>query len=317
LAKKKWKQAERAFYNALRHSQQNSYKEHNMEATSYFGLGLCAFLQNKREEALDFFNNGIEAFDQEGENHETLHLLNRYKALVLYELGRITEAIHLVKNYWDQLSLVEEIDTILTFYWLRAELSRRTGLIEEAIHYTLKGIDIARYNRHYSGMFDLWLVLGTIYTSQQKWEKAEIALTMAKKLEGKFPVDSRLSVVYTRLGILKYKQEQYEEAYPHFHKAVNLSEKFQDWVRLVNNLIMLGDLCITMSNINEAIHYYEKAIHYTQKNDLKEKEYHTWYRLAQCYHGLDEEKFQYCMRKTFELKQMLPSYTLDSLFEDH
>jgi tetratricopeptide (TPR) repeat protein len=317
LAKKRWKQAERAFYNALRHSQQNSYKEHNMEATSYFGLGLCAFLQNKWEEALDLFNNGIEAFDKEGEKQEIHHLLIRYKALALYELGRITEAFHLVNDHWNQLSSVEEVDTILTFYWLRAELSRRTGLLEEAIQYALKGIDIARFNQHYSRMFDLWIVLGTIYSAQQKWETAEIALTMAKRLEGKLPIDSRLSIVYTRLGILKYKQERYDEAYPYFLQAVHLSEKFQDWNRVVNNLIMLGDLCITMDKRKEAIQHYERAINLTQKNNLKEKEYHTWYRLAQCYHGLDEDKFQYCMRKTFELKQMLPAYTLDSLFEDH
>jgi tetratricopeptide (TPR) repeat protein len=273
MGKQKWKQAERALYNALRLSQQNPYKENNMEAASYLLLGLISYYQNNIEQALEYTNNGINAFVEDGENKHIKSLLYRNKGVYLQRMGRITEGIRLVQDIWDQIPMMDDIGTILGFYWLRAEFSRLSGLTDEAIQYATEGIEISRRNKQYDSMCDLWTVLGSVYTAKKEWELAETSFLMALKLEGKFPEDQRLTTVYTRLGILYMKQGRNEEAYQALQKAIKYAEKFNDATRLSTSLIIMGDLCQFIDKREEAIRYYQKALEIAKKHDYKDKEF--------------------------------------------
>jgi tetratricopeptide (TPR) repeat protein len=305
MAKKKWKQAERSFYNALRSAQQNAYQENNMEAASYLLLGICSNNQGNLDQALVYINDGLDAYYEEGDMRHVKHLLHKHKGIMLQKLGRITEAMQLVQDSWYLLTDLDDIETTLGFYWLRAELSRQTGLINEAIEYAVEGIDIARRNKQYSAMFDLWIVLGTIYTAQKDWETAETSFLMARKLEEKIPIDQRWVTVYSRTGDLYLKQNKLPEAFEYFQHAIRYATKFQDVPQLVSNLVHTGDLCQLMNDTNKAIHFYEQGIAIAQKHLYKDMEWKIWYNLAGCFDGNDEQKFQHCMRKTYEIKEDL------------
>jgi tetratricopeptide (TPR) repeat protein len=305
VAKKKWKQAERSFYNALRSAQQNSFQENNMEAASYLLLGICSDHQGNLDQALEYVNDGLLAFYEGGEMQHVKHLLHKHKGIMLQKLGRVTEAMQLVQDSWHLLTEVDDIETTLGFYWLRSELSRRTGLIEEAIEYAVEGIDVARRNKQYSAMFDLWIVLGTIYTAQKDWEMAETSFLMARKLEEKIPIDQRWVTVYSRTGVLYLKQGKLSEAFEYFQHAIRYANKFQDAPQLVSNLVLTGELCQLMNDTNKAIHFFEQGIEIAQKYSYSDMEWKIWYNLAGCFNGQDEEKFQHCMRKTYEIKENL------------
>jgi tetratricopeptide (TPR) repeat protein len=303
MGKRKWKQAERALYNALRISQQNPYKENNMEAASYLLLGLISYYRNDIEQALEFTNSGIEAFVENGENKHIKALLYRNKGVYLQRTGRITEGIQLVHEIWDQIPLMDDIGTALGFYWLRAEFSRLSGLLDEAIEIATEGIEISRRNKQYDSMCDLWTVLGSAYTAKKEWDLAETSFKMALKLEGKFPEDQRLTTVYTRLGILYMKQGRNEAAYGALEKAIKYAEKFNDAPRLSTCLIMIGDLCQSIHKTDEAIAYYQKALEIVQKQGYKDKEFKIWFSLARCFDGKDEQEFQNCMRNMYNVKK--------------
>jgi tetratricopeptide (TPR) repeat protein len=316
MGKQKWKQAERALYNALRLSQQNPYKENNMEAASYLLLGLISYYQNNIEQALEYTNNGINAFVEDGENKHIKSLLYRNKGVYLQRMGRITEGIRLVQDIWDQIPMMDDIGTILGFYWLRAEFSRLSGLTDEAIQYATEGIEISRRNKQYDSMCDLWTVLGSVYTAKKEWELAETSFLMALKLEGKFPEDQRLTTVYTRLGILYMKQGRNEEAYQALQKAIKYAEKFNDATRLSTSLIIMGDLCQFIDKREEAIRYYQKALEIAKKHDYKDKEFKIWFSLARCYDGQDEQEFQNCMRNMYNVKKEFNSREVEDIAEN-
>ncbi|SFI89760.1 helix-turn-helix domain-containing protein [Thermoflavimicrobium dichotomicum] len=303
LSKKKWKQAERAFYNALRSAQHHSsYKESNIEAATYLLLGLCHFYQNHIEQALEYTNNGIKAFVKDGKLQYIRIRLYANKGMFLHRLGRYVEGMRLVEEIWDSISAADDIFSLLQLYWLRAEFSFQSGLIEEAIHYAYEGIEIARRNKMYSAMFSLWTLLGNIYTHEKKWELAETSLITALKLEEHFPACDMNSIAYTSLAVLYIQLNRKEKAYNHLLKAIQYAEQFQDHQRLIFNLQLTGDLCHSTGNTSEATQFYRKAIELTQKHGYKEKEYQLWFKLARCYDGQNEVEFQNCMRKMFELK---------------
>ncbi|MBA4493612.1 helix-turn-helix domain-containing protein [Paenactinomyces guangxiensis] len=303
MSKRKWKQAERALYNSLRISQQNPYKENNMEAASYLLLGLMRYFQNDLEQALEYTNSGINAFVEDGENEYIKGLLYQNKGVYLQRLGRVAEGMRLVQDIWDSIPYMQDIGTVLSFYWLRAEFSRLSGLTEEAIEYAMEGIELSIRNEKYDSLCDLWTVLGSIYTSQKEWNLAETSFSMALKQEGKFPQDSRLTTVYSRMGILYMKENKMDEAYQSLLKAIKYAEKFDDSPRLSSSLLIMGDLCQLMNKMEEAISYYEKALQLARKHDYKDKEIKIWFSLARCWDGRDEEEFQKCMRNMYNVKK--------------
>lgn len=303
MSKFKWKQAERALYNALRISQQTPYKESNMEAASYLLLGLIRYKQNNIEQALELTSNGIKAFNDEGDNQHIKCLLYRNKGVYLQRMGRITEGMRLIQDVWDMMPGIDDINTLLGFYWLRAEFSRQSGLLDEAIEYATQGIEISRLNKQYDSMCDLWTVLGSVYTTKKDWEMAETSFKMALKLEGKFPPDQRLTTVYTRLGILYIKQGRNNEAKEALKTAINFAERFNDAPRLSTSLIILGDLYHMCNEIENAISAYQKALEISQKHKYQDKEFKIWFSLARCYDGYDEEGFQNCMRNMYNVKK--------------
>ncbi|TCS97001.1 tetratricopeptide repeat protein [Hazenella coriacea] len=303
LGKRKWKQGERALYNALRISQQNPYKENNMESASYLLLGLVSYYQNNLEQALDYTNEGINAFVENGENQHIKSLLYRNKGVYLQRLGRITEGMRLIQEIWSEIKIIDDITTRLGFYWLRAEFSRLSGMSDEAIQVAEEGIDISRRNKVYDSMFDLWVVLGSVYTSLKEWATAEVSFSMALKLEGKFPDDQRLTTAYSRLGILYMKQGRNEEAYQSLLTAIQYAEKFDDAPRLSSSLLIMGDLCQIIYKIDEAVSYYQKALQIAKKHDYKDKEFQIWFSLARCWEEKDEEQFENCIRNMYNVKK--------------
>ncbi|MFC7443261.1 helix-turn-helix domain-containing protein [Laceyella putida] len=303
MSKKKWKQAERALYNALRLTQQNPYKDHNMESASYLLLSLISYYQNRMEQALSFTDNGLETFVENGENQHIKILLYRNKGIYLHRLGRITEGMRLVQEVWSQIQNISDASTLLGFYWLRAEFSRLIGIYEESIEYAEEGIEIARRNKLYDSMCDLWIVLGSAYTSTREWSMAETSFKMALKLEEKHAEEQRVTKVYNRLGKLYMKQSRMEDARAALQKAIQYAEKYNDFKHLSTGLLSLGDLTYSNGKTEEAILYYKKALNLTQKHGYKEKEYKAWFSLAKCYDGVDEQEFQNCMRNMYNTKR--------------
>jgi tetratricopeptide (TPR) repeat protein len=303
VGKKKWKQAKRALYNALRISQQNPYKENNMEAASYLLLSLISYYQDHFEEALAYTNNGIDIFVEKGENEHIQYLLYRYKGLYLQRLHRINEGMRLLQEIWPSISQINDIITILSFYWLRAEFSRLSGFTKEAAHFAIEGIEIARRNQQYPSLYDLWLTLGNTYAMDKEWDRAETAFKMALKLEGKLPEDPRLIHAYIHLSVLYMEQNKHEEAHRTIQTAIQSAEEHNDSSCLADALAMMGDLCQRTDQLEEAISYYNKALQITHKYHYKEKEVTIWLNLARCYDGKNEPEFQHCMRNLYHIKK--------------
>lgn len=301
MNKNKWRQAERSYYNALRAAQQNNHKENNMEAASYLMLGYTCYKQNQLDQALDYTNNGIQTFEETGENKFVKFLLFRNKSLILKKAKRPTEGMRIIEDVWDSLPLISDLDTALSFYALRAEFSFQSGMQNEAIHYATEGIRIAKRNQHYSSLIDLWITLGTIYQQQKNSELAETCYQMALKMESKLPGDHRTISPYLHLGQLFLKYNQLDKAYHSLLSGYSLAERLEDAEQLSYILVTLGECCSRLNRIDEAIHYFQQGIELTQNINEKEIEYKCWHGLAHSWDGRDEHAFQQCMRKIYQL----------------
>lgn len=304
---KKWRQAERAFFDAIRLDQiHTTYSSRsNIEAASFTGLSLCSYYQNNLEQAITYTNSGLDAFVDEGERIQYKYVLLQNKAMFLEKMGRPVEALKVIQDAWEYLPEIEQVEVVLGFYWLRAELLRRIKDYDTALQIAKEGLEKARLTHENARKFDLWIVTGSTYMAMKRWPEAESCFEVALKMEEKFPNREIVSTAYTRLGILYLQQERWEEAKDSIQRAIQIGEESNDILRLVYALTTMGYYHKHRKDYHEAIKHYKQAAELAQKHQLKNKEYIALFELTQCLETVDEEEFLAALRNMYKIQKEL------------
>ena len=310
----KLKRAERTLYQAIRLAGLSPYgNKSNVEALSFNELSICSFFQNNMEEALRFANSGLDAFEKTGENQEIKHILIRNKALYLERMDRLTEGLKVVQDHWHLLSQMKQAGNVLGFYWVRAEMLRRSGLWEEAEKYAREGLKLAQLNFNYDSMFDQWTLLGSIYMATKEWNKSEACFNVAASIRVKLTFKRKVAMTYTRLGILYLRQEKWKKAKEFLEKAIKYAEKHNDSANLIDALLASGDLYLAQDKAKDAIPYLQHAAKLARKHKYKQKEYKAWFRLARAWKETDEQEFIICTRNMYEVQEELEPKEAENL----
>src|SRR5699024_9103952 len=220
--------------------------------------------------ALQYVESGIDAFAGRGNRSQIIYILKRNKGIYLERLGRLGEAMRVVDETWDQLSEIKQVETTLVFYWLRAELSRRTGVLDQAVEYAQTGLELARLNRDFSMMFDFWTLLASAFTQLQKWEQAEHCFDMALQLKDMLSDkdSNKLPSAYTRQGMLHITFDRTEEAFDAIQQASAIGERLNDAPHLASALHAMGDYYRLQDERREAAAYYRRELELAESHGL-------------------------------------------------
>lgn len=306
IGERKWNRAEKALSNAIRLSEGNPQAEQmNIRASAYIELSLVSYYQNNMDKAVHYTEQGLETFNPEGERKHLKYVLLRNKGIYLERMGRVVQALRIVDEVWPELSSIDQVETVLGFYWLRSDLLRRSGVLDEAMKYAQEGIEIARKNRVWISLFDLWTVLGTIYMDLKEWRQAKTCFEVALSFQGSFSQEDGLITAYTRIGVLNIKTGEWDQAKPYLEKALQKGEELNNAPRLITALMAMGEFYRLQEKNREAVPYYERAEKLAKKQNLKKKEYEAWFRLSQCWKDIDKEEFHRCTENMFIVQQEL------------
>ncbi|SDW64312.1 Tetratricopeptide repeat-containing protein [Marininema mesophilum] len=314
LRMKNWKRAERYYAAAISISSQNGNKD-NIEASSFLDLSMCCYAQNEMEKALEFANSGLDTFNENAGRNYVKYILIRNKAVFLERLGKFVEGLKVLQDVWGDMNQCSDIETTLTFYSTRADLLRKTGMIEEAIQYAKEGLELARINKHYRCLFDMLTILGSLNTSLGQWDKAEICFNTALASQDLVKNDVVLTDTYIWLGILHTQQEKQSEAQDLFLQAITNAEKHDDAPKLTYALRVMGDFLKDSQNSKEAIPYYQRALQLAQKFNYKKAENKLHFRLSQCYKNTDQKEFEKSLLNIYKTQIDLKNGEAD-IFEE-
>ncbi|SFS96156.1 helix-turn-helix transcriptional regulator [Marininema halotolerans] len=291
LSQKNWKRAERSYSTAISLCGQNSNEE-NLEATSYLDLSLCSYEQNEIERALEFTDSGLDTFVEGNGRDYVKYALIRNKVVFLIRLGRNIEGLKVIQDVWDQIDHMEDTDTVLAFYETRADLLRKMGLYDEAIQFASKGLELARVNKNYQFIFDILITMGSLYSSQKQFKKAEDCFNTGLASKGLLTNEKVLTDAYIGLGKLYVKLGKTDEAHQLFKQAIANAENYDDAPNLTYALRVMGDFLKLGGNKLEAVTYYEKAIKITQKFHYQKAESQLHIRISQCYQDSNQKEFE-------------------------
>ncbi|GAA5345268.1 tetratricopeptide repeat protein [Planifilum fimeticola] len=306
IYERKWNRAEKALSNAIRLCEGNSQAERmNVESDAYNLLSLSCYYQNDMAKAVHYTDQGLEAFNPEGERKHVKYVLLRNKGIYLERMGRVVPALRIVDKVWPELGNIDQTETVLSFYWLRSELLRRGGVLDEAMKYAQEGIEFARKNWVWISLFDLWTVLGTIYMDRKDYENAKACFDVVLSLQDKFPEKELFITTYTRIGIMYMNLKEWDQAKPFLDEAIKKGEYMNDVPRLTMALTAMGDYYRLQGNSREALSYYQRVEKLANRHNLKEMEYEAWFRLSQCWKDIDQEEFRRCTEKMFIVQEEL------------
>jgi tetratricopeptide (TPR) repeat protein len=253
----------------------------NIRPTCFYNLGFLHFLGNDLNAALEVTNKGIEVFNHNGENKNIWYDLQCNKALFLEKLDEFPECLNLISDMWGHVNKIDETDTVLNIYWLRAKLEHKikSGDIQNYIYH---GMELAQKCNRYDFIFVFWLLSGVTEIDRERWEEAEFCIRIALNFTDKVSIYKKYNLVeaYSRLAIVCFQLNKYNDSLDLAKKAVEIGKEIGQASYLIDALITMGGLQKMLCNIEYAYEYYYKALILSRENRLKNKERKIIYKIS-------------------------------------
>lgn len=260
--------AEKAFFRSIEIIDEHpELKTTNLQAACYYELGRCAFLQNDLKQALQYTESGLAAFvkKEEAEKNKTERLHVEFLLLitrVIYarRLGKDGVAKQTLQNMWKRATEAST-EIQLNMAVEQAQLYNKEQMYELAIETILPYIDLARRERKYDRLMELWSILGTTYKQMGDFKQAKSCLKAAEKLESKVNNKAFTGHTYIELGRLFLAEGETTPAKKLIEKGIKLCKKdiikyIDDRLRGVGNIFFvdLHIFCVIFINYNIKIH---------------------------------------------------------------
>jgi tetratricopeptide (TPR) repeat protein len=233
--------------------------EDNLKSACFNGMARVYLCLNELAEALIYANKGIDEFRPENKRHHIQYNLYINKAIILEKLNRDMEALALVEDVCEHGNLIRSDDAWLNLLLIRIELLNKLGRYDEAIHFALEGLFLARVDEMLDHAFDLWSSLGESYFQKGLMANAELCYTSALKLEDKIKWKPLAIKTHTHLGSIYCEIGKPKKGQKILEKAVKLAREYKDALQLAKSLNALSQ-CFVMQNQDlEAYKLLEEA----------------------------------------------------------
>lgn len=286
----------------------------NVVAASHYELSRIYSRSNNYQEALVRVDNGLKAFDPEGERKSTKYVLLVSKVIYLEKLKRNSEAKSVLENmrkYDGEM----DTETKLNMYQSEVNLLFREKMYDQAIQKAKQAIDIARREKSYDRSFEMWTTLGSIYKDLGNLELAKVCFETAALSEDKIKEINMAAYNATELGKLHCQFTNYSIAESHLKNAVELSKKANDAFYELEALIALSELWMQQGKRNEGIQVLNQAYQLAHKNGLHEQEKNTALKLVEFYKMIDKGKYQDFLTIFYEISVKLSSSGGDNVMQ--
>ncbi|MDQ0418852.1 tetratricopeptide (TPR) repeat protein [Croceifilum oryzae] len=295
-----WDQAEKFFLHAIE-LLIDVAKDDNIEAACYGELALCKHRQNDLHQALELTDKGILSFVEGGDRQNTIYTLYLNKSIFCNKLS-LPDGILSLKQLEILLDQIEDPNIRLKYYWLKADYTRKYGNFKESMQYAEEGLELAGMCQLFHLFMEFWLCIGDCLSCMGKFREAEDQFKQALQFNQNLVGTTALISANLRIGTLYSNNKLWEKAEPFAITARNLSIEQNNAPNLFSTLLLLGDIERGKGNHTASVQFYQQAQEVAHKYNYTELEIQAWTCLALCWENVDQEQFQLCASYVFKLK---------------
>jgi len=296
-------QAERKFVKAIEASDKKDYT--NIKSCAYNELGKLSYYKNSFGQAIDYTEQGIKAFQHEGERKHIYFSLFANKVLYLDKLDKTIEAAEILKEIWKEKHKINHMSVLLNLYDLHGGIYKKLEMYDDAIKYVEEGLELARINQEQYRAVELWTTLGSIYIEMKKLTIAEDCLNIALKLKEKLSKKYLFTTVYVKLGELYMEQGKFDLARKKLSLAIKNKGKKANISKYIKALTVLGDCFLLQEQTQKSIHYYQEALSLAEKHSFTHQEHEILRRLCIAYSKTDRKEYKKTLDRYFCLDVQL------------
>lgn len=318
--KRKWQQAEKFLQEAVKLieeqlEQNTELRDSNLLAASYNDLANISYFQNDLKQALRFVEIGLQAVRLDGKRlyHRYFLLLNR--CLYLQKQNDKEKAMEALEELQLNVTEAEKTGTmfhhvrlavIIQYYDTYANVLSELGMMEKAVEFAQKGIDIAWLNQEYDKLLTLWTTMGMIFLKRGNLHTAKEYFLQALHIKTQVNKEILLAQAFTHLGQLHLQQNEPIVAKKHIKEALVISEKYDNVLRQVEAYQALGHCYFSQQQFDEAVSQLKIGYELASKHDLFDQELELIDDLCACYKTLGkEDNFLKCTAIAYDIRQNL------------
>lgn len=317
---KKWNLSQKHHLEAIRLIDEKIYeipelRSSNIKSACFNDLGSIAYYQNQLQEALNYAEEGVDCFVEDGERVYRKYFLLLNKAIYLEDLNRKEEALEALEDLKIAISKIENTSevfqnvrtsVIIKMYRMYARLLNELEMPYKALEECEKGIKIAWINNDFDRVFTLWTTMGTIHYNVGDYENTEKLYFKALDIQPKVKEEFLYSFNYVNLGTLLIQQNRLQDAKQYIEDAVRISKKHKDEFGQTESLMAMGKWYIEQKLYKDAIPIYKQAREIAQQNRLLPEESEILTNLCICFEGINDEKaFQEYTVELFRIRKKM------------
>lgn len=317
---KDYKNAEKKHLEAIQmHNKYNLNPSDNIVARCFNSLGICSFFQSQYGQAIDYINQGLEAYDGSKEMKEIKYKLIINKILYLMNASRNDEAFLILNEVWPYRSQIDKNNgALLDFYSFRAIFLRNRGMFQEAMEVCEEGFYILKSIRSQNRYLDLLNILGSIHLYRKEFDTAydRFHLALSTDLDVKYP--RRQIETHTWLGILHNCKQEWDKAIDHLNQAITISRDVPNPRGLTKALIVMGNTYFLQEKYLEAIPFYEEAMAMCEQYGYKHRQYSALLKKSNCIAKMgktEDPNFIDCLKQKFQLEIEIHLQSEDEAYE--
>ena len=184
----------------------------------------------------------------------------------------------------------------------QAQIYNKEQMYELAIETILPFIDLARKERKYDRLIELWSILGTTYKKMGDFEQAKCCLKAAEKLEKNVQNKAFTGHTYIELGRLYFAEGETVQAKKLIQKGLKLCKK--DVIKYIYGLCSLAE-CYEQEKPKEAISLYEQALEITKQYQLEQQQQKILLRLAMVTEPINVVKYNHYLEAYYKISVKL------------
>lgn len=230
------------------------------QADALYQMGVLAYELGDYPQAKPWLVRAAELYQEIGDQ-DNVGWSVMYVGLVDLKQANYDQA---VKNHARALSLAEARgDTYQAGIHLTnaGVVLLRLGAYTRAIQLFKKSLKLKQENNDVNGQGFTYYCLGLVYLDQNDIEKADDAFKDARELWMGLPdIEQVLSHIHHSQGLLALARQQYDQAVEHLQQALTQNNKLGLKAEVIENYSYLGQACLGLGRLDEALDLSIKAI---------------------------------------------------------
>jgi CHAT domain-containing protein/tetratricopeptide (TPR) repeat protein len=267
LSQRQWLQATNSFLAMQAAAMRLSDKE--TIAMSLRGLGAVLYGQNRFEQAIEFYKQGLNAC-QEGCGNDNVAATLVNLALAYNRLGDNSATLGYLKRVEPLLAVLNDKLLIANFFNISGEVYRNTGDFSAALTAYQQALALYRAENNERGISGTQLNIGTTYFSIGEYTQAQDSFQ--KVLTASLAKNNKplMSQALNNIGNVYYHRGDYSKALEFLENSLRLKEELKDSFGAANSKSNIANIYQKQGNFAQALVWNQTALEIRQSlNDKR------------------------------------------------